>query len=431
MLFPCIVAGERARVKPPDVVRYHSDTALALPVADETSLLQPERMVQITLPRQQFFLAYGAFILIGAHDGAIGALLPNMRSDYALAAATVALLFVSQTIGYLAISFNTGVLIRRLGIRRFLAGGALFFALGSGIVALHPALWVGVLLPYVLIGSGLATLDAGLNAYLASVPNNGAALNYLHACYGGGALLGPLIATGLLTLHATWNLTYGVWALSSVGVAISLWRILRDPIAPTEDAATTTRQMAPWRLRFVAFGALFLLMYVGLEASLGNWGFSLLHQARGVSLLLAGWAISGYWAGLTLGRLVLARRVARVGEVRMITECLFGVFVGIALALALPSGAGNSVAFWLIGFFLGPIFPSMIALTARRVPASMLSGAIGFLASLGITGAALFPWLAGNVIQRAGLVALLPFDLALTLAIGLAWLAVQRAPRVA
>ncbi len=385
----------------------------------------------MSLPRQQIVLAYVAFVLIGAHDGAIGALLPSMRADYRLAAAIVALLFVSQTIGYLLVSFNMGGFIARLGIRRFLAGGTLLFTVGTGVVALHPPQWVGVLLAGIFIGSGLATLDAGLNAYLASVPNNGAALNYLHACYGGGALLGPLVATGLLTLHAPWNATYAVWALSGVGIALSLWSILRVPVGvPTTDAQEV-RVVAPWRLRFVASGALFLLVYVGLEASLGSWGFSVLHEARAVPLLTAGWVISSYWGGLTLGRIILARRVGRVGEARMITECLIGTGVGIALAVLIPNGVGTSIALPIIGFFLGPIFPTMIALASQRIPARMLAGSIGFLTSLGITGSALVPWLAGNVIGRAGLGALFPFALVLMVPLGIGWFAAASAPRTA
>ncbi len=382
------------------------------------------------LPRPQLALAYGAFLLIGVHDGAIGALLPSMRADYRLTAATVALLFVSQTLGYLLVSFNVGGFVARFGIRRFLAGGTALFVVGTGAVALHPPSWAGVLVAGVFIGSGLATLDAGLNAYLASVPNNGAALNYLHACYGGGALLGPIIAAGLLTLHAPWNATYALWALSGAGVIVSIWGILRRPFAvPTTEADRTARLVAPWRLRFVASGAVFLLVYVGLEASLGSWSFSVLHEARGVPLLTAGWVISSYWAGLTLGRVVLARRVGRVGEARMITECLIGTGGGIALAVLIPNGVGTSMALPIIGFFLGPIFPTMIALASQRIPARMLAGSIGFLTSLGITGSALLPWLAGNVIQRAGLVALFPFALALMLPLGVLWYLAGSAPQ--
>ena len=53
--------------------------------------------------------------------------------------------------------------------------------------------------------------------------------------------------------------------------------------------------------------AIFLLIYVGVEVSLGAWSFSLLTGGRGIATLQAGWMVSGYWFGLTLGRFILAR----------------------------------------------------------------------------------------------------------------------------
>ncbi|HEV2661217.1 MAG TPA: hypothetical protein VGU68_11485, partial [Ktedonobacteraceae bacterium] len=79
----------------------------------------------------------------------------------------------------------------------------------------------------------------------------------------------------------------------------------------------------------------------------------------------------------------------------------------------------------------GPIFPTTIALMSKLVSARILPSAIGFLASLGSMGAALFPWLAGNLAQRIGLWSLLPFVMALTVCMLGLWLALQKQPAVA
>ena len=50
---------------------------------------------------------------------------------------------------------------------------------------------------------------------------------------------------------------------------------------------------------------MFLCLYVGIEVTVGNWGFSLLTQQRGAGTLLAGLVVSGYWLGLTLGRFLI------------------------------------------------------------------------------------------------------------------------------
>ena len=63
----------------------------------------------------------------------------------------------------------------------------------------------------------------------------------------------------------------------------------------------------------VQLGAAILAVYVGLEASVGDWGFSYLVQARGLTESLADYAVSGYWLGMTLGRFLISPIATRAG----------------------------------------------------------------------------------------------------------------------
>jgi fucose permease len=79
----------------------------------------------------------------------------------------------------------------------------------------------------------------------------------------------------------------------------------------------------------------------------------------------------------------------------------------------------------LAGFSLGPIFPTTIAIISDLLPVSLRSSAIGFVISLGSMGAALLPWVAGNLAEQAGLWTLMPYVIATTaIMLGL-WLALQ------
>ena len=138
--------------------------------------------------------------------------------------------------------------------------------------------------------------------------------------------------------------------------------------------------------------------------------------------------ISGYWCGLTLGRLTLANLIPRLGVRRLITLCLGGVVLGVLLAWMLPGIWGAACGFCLIGFCLGPLFPTAIALMPQLVSPRLLPTAIGFLACLGSGGGALFPWLAGNLIEHLGYWSLLPFALLLTLMMLGIWLLLNRIP---
>jgi fucose permease len=179
-------------------------------------------------------------------------------------------------------------------------------------------------------------------------------------------------------------------------------------------------------MRFVWVGSIFLFLYVGAEVSLGSWSYSLLTESRGQSPLLAGWMVSGYWLGLTIGRVVLGHVAERIGAPRLILWCLVGVLASVLLFWPAPNGIVDASALWLTGFALGPVFPSTIAVVGRVLPLRLQPTAIGFLASVGSMGGAAFPWIAGNLAQRFGLWALLPFDSVLAVGMIALWLVLQR-----
>jgi fucose permease len=149
-------------------------------------------------------LCYTAFLLIGANDGAFGVLIPSLRMHYGVDKATIGLLFFLQSVGYLVAAFSSGLLIEKLGNRRFLMLGVVSLLFGVGALALMFPFMI-VLLTMLPLGLGIGMIDAGINAYIASMPRNGARLNYLHAFYGIGALLGPLIASVILAVRWGWN----------------------------------------------------------------------------------------------------------------------------------------------------------------------------------------------------------------------------------
>lgn len=121
-------------------------------------------------------------------------------------------------------------------------------------------------------------------------------------------------------------------------------------------------------------------------------------QTHVLSVSLAGYAVSGYWLGLTLGRFLISPLAAKTGVSTggMIYSCLAGVAAAAALAWLSPAAAVTSVALVLLGFFLGKtgaiaqstgiwtLLPYMLALAAfqfavwrpiaRRIDAPLTPG---------------------------------------------------------
>jgi len=377
-------------------------------------------------------LCFLAFIMIGANDGAVGVLLPSLRAHYGVDKGTISLVFLLVTAGFLAAATSSGLLVHKLGVRIFLSLGGAAFLTAVGTIYLMPP-FLALLLAMLIMGFGLGIIDAGLNAYVAGLPNNSALLNYLHAFYGLGALLGPAVATVFLEMvHWSWNSVYLLWVALSLLVLTgfaTLFRERRGPAQPALESHTGNVLAASLKLRVVWLAAFFLLFYVGAEVTLGTWSFSLLTEERHEPALLSGWVVSGFWLGLTLGRASLGWVIQRLGNVRSIQLCLAGVVIGMLLGWLVPTMPASAAGLWLAGFSLGPIFPTTIALTSQLVPPRLLPTAVGFLASLGSSGAALFPWLAGNLAEWFGLWLILPYVVALTIAMLALWLALQATSR--
>jgi fucose permease len=384
-------------------------------------------------PRTPLGLSFFAFVLIGANDGAVGVLLPSIIAHYGITKATASLLFPAGTVGYLAAALNSGLLLERLGRRAFLMLGAGAYILGAALALAAPPF--PLLLPaFLLIGFGVAIVDAGLNAYVAGLPRSAGLLNYLHAFYGAGALLGPLVASIVLATSGRWNATYLVWAVAGALVLAGVRLAFGPPERASRLNASAARAASgggnpltlALRSPLVWLAAVFLFVYVGAEVSLGSWSYTLLTEGRRVPALPASWMVSGYWLGLTVGRVALGRVADRWGVARLLQGCIAGTLVAVLLVWIAPGGVVAALGLWLAGFSLGPIFPSTIALIDATVAPRMQQSAIGFAASLGAMGSATFPWLAGNLIEHAGLWALLPFVAGLTLALLGLWLALRR-----
>lgn len=65
--------------------------------------------------------------------------------------------------------------------------------------------------------------------------------------------------------------------------------------------------------------AIFLLGYVGIEVALGGWIVTFMMRVRNGSRFASGMTATGFWLGITVGRVILGFITPRVGEKISIT----------------------------------------------------------------------------------------------------------------
>jgi fucose permease len=365
-------------------------------------------------------LAYAAFVLVGVNAGVNGVLLAAQMDDYAVSRATLGLTFFAGSAGFFLAGVTAGALIQRFGIRIAVAAGGCAYVVAALYAGTRPAFAAFVVLQ-IVSGYGIGLLESVLNAYLSALPNATTLLNRLHGFFGVGALIGPPLAAWIVTV-TSWPRV--MLLLAAAAVPLTAGFLLVYPRAGSDPA--TAKPEAPeagglarlaLRQRGVLLGAVLLTVYVGLELGVGNWVFGYLVETRGQTDVLAGYAVSGYWLGLTAGRFLLSPIVTRLGftAAGLMHICVVGVTVITALTWLLPGQAAAATGLVLLGFFLGPIFPTAMAVAPRLTTARLVPAAIGIMNAGSVVGGSAFPWLAGAIAEGAGIWTLLPFALALSL----------------
>ena len=355
-------------------------------------------------------LAYVAFIALGMPDGLLGVAWPSIRSDFSLPLDALGALLVAATMGYLISSSSSGALIARVGVGRVLLASCATTGLALLGYTLVPEWWMMVILG-VFAGLGAGAIDAGLNTYVAAHFGEGL-MQWLHASFGVGVTLGPIIMTVALTQLNSWRVGYHVVSLFQFTLAacflltLSMWnqtdehpeveqaKRLTDYKTPMSE---TVRQFRVWR------SVLMFFLYTGAELSLGVWTYSLLTEARGVPAEVAGIWAGSYWATFTLGRILAGLYAKRIGVDTLVQSSVLGAILGSILLWWNPFDAASVVAVALIGFALAPVFPSMISGTSQRVGEHFAANAIGMQISAAGLGAAVVPSLIGILASRISL----------------------------
>lgn len=374
-------------------------------------------------------LAYFAFISLGLPDGLLGVGWPSISEEFDVPRETVGVLLTVGTVGYLTSSVAAGFTIARLGVGRLLAGSTALCAISLAAYAVSPILAVMVAFALVL-GIGGGAIDSSLNAYAAAAfgPRH---MNWLHAFFGLGVAIGPLIMTTALSTGLSWRWGYGVVAAAQVLLAtafvvtVNRWAVHRPaqadaPAPPAVPIRATLAIPAVW-LGAAAFG-----MYVAIEVTAGLWAFTLLTEGRGISDAVAGVCVSGYWACLFLGRVVQGIVAERVGSGQVLWASFAGMAAG-ALLVALPApGWLAALGLGVIGFAAAPVFPLMTLMTSGRVGEAHADRTIGVQLGGSSLGAAILPGLVGILLSRIDVEALGPSLIVMSLLLMLLYAASSR-----
>ncbi|KAL2798498.1 major facilitator superfamily domain-containing protein [Aspergillus keveii] len=406
------------------------------PHQDATVARVKQKWNEPSINKWRIAAAFASFAITGASDGVYGALVPYIREDFNLSTTVVSLVFMTPFAGYTLASIAVNKIHMTFGQRGIAIIAPLCHLVPFIVMATVPRFPV-LLVAYAFVGLGNGLIDAGWNSWVGDMVNASTLMGLMHACYGLGATISPAIATAMIDHGLNWYTFYftlvGGAAVELISCGLLFWPEnaarfrANTPKLPGSGKDSRTVEALKSRVTWVL--ALFLFAYMGVEVSIGGWIVEFMMQVRDGGAVQSGLVPTGFWAGITVGRIVLGFVNERIGERLAVV-----IFLVLSIALELvfwlvPQFVVSAVAVSLIGFFTGPMFPAAITIAAKLLPKHLHTPSIGLISALGGSGGAILPFVAGAIAQPHGVSSLQPFVLALLVTITILWLLLPRTPR--
>ena len=358
------------------------------------------------------------FLLIGWSGLLVPSLIRSIEVSFAQSDAGMGLYYLVYAIAYASGSLVGGMATERLGRRKVLGAAASLHGAGFLILGTAPV-WTIFLAAAIPTGFGAGALDGGINGLFLDLyrSGRGRALNLLHTVFGVGALSAPIVVGRLIEAGVGYGPIIAATGLAAVAVG-SAFVVVRMPsgrherrgpiavgagavpgLGVIDRAAVGIRGIRERMAGPVVLLAIAIGCYVAGEIGVSSWLVRFLEPAP---LGVATTALSLFWGGLALGRLVAARFSDRFDHTLFAIATAVATGVALVGAVLVPSLPVSIALFALTGFATGPVFPMIIALGGDRYP-ERSAAVSGFLAGAAVTGSIIYPPVMGFLSVTVGL----------------------------
>lgn len=354
--------------------------------------------------------ACALFVILGIFNAGIGPILAELADQTGSTLVAVGAIFTALFLGALIAQLASGFLTDRFGQRVVLIVAV--FVMGAGIIGftqMHSLVWFLVLA--FVAGLGQGGLDLGANLLVAEAfpKNNLTALNVLHLFFGLGSSIGPaFISLSILKFNRGIYIIEGSAIFFLVLAGLFLFLKIKPhqtdqtpfengkPVEPVKSIFLTPQL---WLL------SVLLLVAVGMEIGLGSWSTIYMQKTTRLSIETAALVTSGYWAFLTVGRLLSAFLSRRLTREKMMLLNLGGAVIG-GIVFALSNGAlvPSIISMLFVSMCFGGMYPLVISVTSAAFP-GRTGKATGIVVAAGSVGGLALPWLAGLILNRVDAVA--------------------------
>lgn len=389
-----------------------------------TTLAQAKPRIQARRPSLRIgrtVVYFMTITVLAMSATAIGPTLPGLAVQTASSLSAISALFSARAIVRMVGTTLAGRAYDRLP-GHILMGSALAAICLTYVFAMGSPQLIVLMLAFAMVGFAEGFVDVGVNALLIwnhRGYNASPYINGLHAFFGVGAFIMPLLVAQMVLLNGQVGVSNAILtpflaldlpeaidsvtsAYQAIGLlflpSILLLFLLPSPTARATNAPSDNVVRTPWAM--VLLSAALLGVYVGAEASFSGWVYTYAIETDLMNTADAAGVVSVFWGTIMVGRLAVVPLSAIMLPRHILILALLGSLASTGLMLTAPS----SLTLWLgavgLGLSMSSIFPTVLAFADRHM--TITAGITSYFFIGAGLGVSIMPWLVGQVFEPIG-----------------------------
>ncbi|HHV62643.1 MAG TPA: MFS transporter [Firmicutes bacterium] len=357
-----------------------------------------------------------------------GAILPNLISEFNLDFGQAGVVSAIQSLTSLPVMFVTGFLSDRVGAVRVLLIGLILLTACPVLMAIAPS-YAFLILGTGALGVALGFIDPMTNAVLVERggPRKGEILGLLHASYGLGAAIFPMVIAFALARGMSWRLSLAIITLFAASSTV-LFHLHRDREAnrhrnqvhqepapprgakvpeasPGSPAVATHHRQKPgalWRSPRIWTIIPAMFFYSGAYRNVVVWTVVYFKEILGTTQVVGSLALFALFMLIVVGRLISAKMSDSIDNLLLLTIYMVGAALGLLPVPWVNSPVSGFLAIAAFGLASAGIFPVITSYATGLFPGR--SGTVtGLIYGSAAGGAIVLPWILGKIADSLGL----------------------------
>ena len=350
-------------------------------------------------------IIYLIFISLGLPDSFIGSCWPTISEYFKISRDFQGIFSLIVSFFTIASSFLTIKLTKYLKNYGVIAISIGLTISGLIIIGFSDNYYL-LLLAAIPLGFGGGAIDSILNSYV-SLHYKAIHLNFLHAFWGIGAFISPLIigsfivdprgfkdAAFVLSIIQT---TILIITLSTLVLWVKVDKIYNIDSRNTTNSENNRENIGffnTFKLRGVIFACITFFSYIAIESLAYSWFTSLCVFGMNIDNDIASKYLSLFYIAISLGRVISGLLSIKIKDKNLIRIGEGILLIGIILLTFKFNFVFMPIALFIIGLGCGPIYPSIVHSTVdkftSKYSSAVMSIQIGFAYMANISVAPLF-----------------------------------------